>query len=197
VADRPRLILASASPRRRSLLTEAGYAFDVDPAEVDESKYPPGMLPAQVAEYLALAKARAVAPRHAEDVVLAADTVVAFGDTLLGKPADADHARRMLVLLSGTTHLCVTGVAVARGAGVKVGHATSAVRMRSLTRGEIDAYVASGRWEGKAGGYGIQDEQLKSDPFVTRAAGSHTNIVGLPMELASEMLAEAGVFPQR
>jgi septum formation protein len=193
----PRLILASASPRRQSLLREAGYAFEVDPAEVDESSFLPALLPGRVAEYLAQLKADAVALRHTEDVVLGADTVVAFGDALLGKPADADDARRMLDLLSGTTHLCITGVAVVqRVMGVRrVRRATSAVRMRSLTRAEIDAYVATGSWEGKAGGYGIQDEALKADPFVTRAAGSHTNIVGLPMELASEMLAEVGVFP--
>jgi septum formation protein len=191
----PRLILASASPRRQALLRDAGYTFEADPADVDETAYPPGMLPAQVAEYLALVKARAVARRHPEDVVLAADTVVAFGDTLLGKPADADHARRMLVLLAGTTHLCITGVAVARGGQVNARRAASAVRMKRLTPDEIDAYVASGQWEGKAGGYGIQDEQFKADPFVTRVSGSHTNIVGLPMELASEMLAEVQVFP--
>jgi septum formation protein len=194
----PRLILASASPRRQALLRDAGYRFEVDPADVDEAAYPPALLPAQVAEFLARAKAQAVARRQDGDaIILAADTVVAFGDTLLAKPADAADARRMLALLAGTTHLCITGIAVARGQGgvLRAARATSAVRMRWLTPGEIDAYVASGKWEGKAGGYGIQDEQLKADPFVSRVSGSHTNIVGLPMELTSEMLAEVEIFP--
>jgi septum formation protein len=189
----PRLILASASPRRQSLLKQAGFDFDVDPAEIDESSYPPSLLPSQVAVYLAETKARAVARRHPDDVTLAADTVVAFGDQMLGKPADANHARRMLQLLSGTTHLCMTGVCVIRPAAnfFKSTRVISAVRMRFLTRDEIEQYVAGGQWEGKAGGYGIQDQ----DPFVTRTAGSHTNIVGLPMSTTRALLAEVGITP--
>jgi septum formation protein len=194
VPDPPRLILASASPRRGELLREAGYTYELDPADVDESLHPPGMLPSAVAMYLAEQKARVVAERHVNDVALAADTVVAFGDALLGKPADAPAARRMLTLLSGTTHIVITGVFVMHLAanfsrGVK---AMSAVRMRALTPAEIDAYVAGGAWKGKAGGYGIQDP----DPFVIRQAGSHTNIVGLPMEATAKLLAEAGILPR-
>ena len=193
--ETPRLILASASPRRAELLREAGYAFEVDAADVDESKYPPGMLPAQVAMYLAEQKARAVAERHVNDVVLAADTVVAFGDTLLGKPPEAAAAKRMLVLLSGTTHIVITGIFVMHLAAdfSRGGKTMSAVRMRMLTSKEIDAYVAGGAWQGKAGGYGIQDP----DPFVIRQAGSHTNIVGLPMEITTKLLAEAGIHPHK
>ena len=190
----PRLILASASPRRQSLLREAGYAFEVDVADVDESAYPPRMLPADIATFLAEAKAKAVSARHPDAVVLAADTVVAFGDTPLGKPADAHAAWRMLALLSGTTHIVVTGVSVIHADAnfSRTGRTMSAVRMKVLTRQEIEQYVASGLWQGKAGGYGIQDP----DPFVIRQAGSHTNIVGLPMELTQQMLAEAGVTPE-
>ena len=190
----PRLILASASPRRQSLLRDAGYQFDVDPAEIDEeAAYPLGMLPSKVAVHLAEAKARAVAARHADAVVLAADTVVAFGDLLLGKPVDAAHATQMLQLLSGTTHIVITGLCVTNAAAgfFKSARAMSAVKMRPLTVGEIDRYVASNEWEGKAGGYGIQDP----DPFVVRQAGSHTNIVGLPMSLTRKLLEEAGVRP--
>jgi septum formation protein len=187
------LILASGSPRRQSLLRDAGYAFLTLPADIDEDTYPSGLTPPQIAEHLALAKAQGVSVLHPDDVTLGADTVVALGPRLLGKPADAADARRMLALLSGTTHHVTTGVAVIRAAaGFRRSIAiTSTVQMRRLTAAEIDAYVASGQWEGKAGGYGIQDR----DPFVTHMAGSLTNIVGLPMEAATELLSAAGIWP--
>jgi septum formation protein len=151
------------------------------------------MLPADVAQYLAVAKADAVAARFVSDVTLAADTVVAFGDRLLGKPPDPRAAKEMLELLSGTTHVVITGVCVARPAAdfKRFTRVMSAVRMRRLSAGEINRYVESRDWEGKAGGYGIQD----SDPFVTRLSGSHTNIVGLPITTAKDLLASAGVYP--
>ena len=101
----------------------------------------------------------------------------------------------MLQLLSGTTHLVITGICVANQTMrfFKSARAISAVRMRVLTPGEIERYVAGGEWQGKAGGYGIQD----LDPFVTRQAGSKTNIVGLPMSITRQLLAEAGVTPIR
>jgi septum formation protein len=189
----PRLVLASASPRRQQLLREAGYRFVIAPADIDESDVPEGMLPGPIAEHLAFEKARAVSRTLPEDVVLGADTVVAFGDRALGKPADADDARRMLNLLAGTTHIVVTGVAVIHRAAslVRRCRVLSAVRMRVLSAAEVESYVASGQWQGKAGGYGIQD----ADPFVTRTAGCHTNIVGLPMTSTRRLLAEAGIRP--
>ena len=192
--DSPRLILASGSPRRAELLREAGYDFEVDPADSPEL-VPAGMMPSQAAVYLAEEKAKVVAARHVNDVVLAADTIVAFGDLVLGKPADFMHAKRMLTLLSGTTHLVITGICVVHMAGnfAKGAKAMSAVRMRPLSPEEIHNYVAGGAWEGKAGGYGIQDP----DPFVIRQAGSHTNIVGLPMEITTRLLAEAGIVPKK
>ncbi len=193
-APAPALVLASASPRRRQLLSVAGFRFEVIAAEIDESAYPPGLLPSAIAEYLAIAKARFVAQLHPERVVLAADTVVAFGDLPLGKPLDEADARRMLALLSGTTHVVITAVAVAHKAAEfsRSARAMSAVRMRTLTPAEVDAYVSTGDWRGKAGGYGIQDK----DPFVLRIAGSHTNIVGLPMSLTKRLLTEAGIAPK-
>jgi septum formation protein len=187
------LILASGSPRRQELLREAGYAFLVSPADIDESVYPPGSQPAEIAEYLAVAKARAVAARFPRDVVLAADTVVALGNDALGKPSDATDARRLLSLLGGTAHDVITGVAVVHAAAnlALQARVTSAVHMRALTAAEIDAYIATGDWRGKAGGYGIQDQ----DPFVTRTSGCHTNIVGLPMTHTRQLLALAGVHP--
>lgn len=126
---------------------------------------------------------------------MGSDTVVYLDNQLLGKPEDADHARRMLAILSGSTHRVVTGVAVICLAKNhrRVSHIASIVQMRRLGEIEIERYVAGGQWRGKAGGYGIQDD----DPFVTNMAGSLTNIVGLPMELAVPMLADAGIFPQR
>lgn len=191
----PRLILASASSRRQQLLAEAGYTFDVCPAGVDEENVPPNLLPGDLAEYLARVKAEAVAPRFREAVVLAADTVVAYADMVLGKPRDAEDAGRMLRLLGGTVHSVITGVAVVRIAGSFSRHTRvlSSVHMRPLTEDEVARYVASREWEGKAGGYGIQDP----DPFVTRTAGCHTNIVGLPMTTTGDLLREAGVVPAR
>ena len=189
----PRLTLASASPRRQDLLREAGYDFVVDPADINEDDHPPGLLPADLAAYLAAQKANAVARRRPDDVVLGADTVVAFGELILGKPRDPDDARRMLRLLSGTTHVVVTGVAVIRAAtGLSLGsRVMSAVKMRDLSADEVERYVAGGQWQGKAGGYGIQD----NDPFVTRMSGCHTNIVGLPVPETKRLLAQAGVTP--
>ena len=126
-------------------------------------------------------------------MVLAADTVVAFAQHVLGKPKDAADARRMLRLLSGSVHEVITGVAVTCADADFSRHTRvlSAVHMRPLSDDEIAGYVATRQWEGKAGGYGIQDP----DPFVTRTSGCHTNIVGLPMHTVAALLAEAGVAP--
>jgi septum formation protein len=193
MADGPKLILASASPRRQSLLKEAGYDFAVHPAEVDESNVPAGLTPSDLARHLANIKADVIASKFPDAVVLGADTVVAFGERILGKPEHAADARRMLELLSGTTHIVITGVAVlCAGRGFsRVARAMSAVRMKSLSDKEISKYVAGGDWQGKAGGYGIQDP----DPFVTRVSGSQSNVVGLPMKLTKSLLAEAGIPP--
>ena len=179
-------MLASRSPQRVKLLRDAGYTFECDPADIDEENYPRTLDGEGVARHLALAKARHVAARHPNEVVLAADTVVALGDELLGKPEDSKHAREMLGKLAGSTHQCITGVAIVslRDKVERVDHVTSQVRMRPLTDDELDAYVRSGQWQGKAGGYGIQDD----DPFVTRIDGSLSNIIGLPMERVGEML---------
>jgi len=191
----PRLILASASPRRQQLLREAGYDVDIDPADIDEEDHPPNLSPGDLAQLLAGRKADAVAARHPSDVVLAADTVVALGAAVLGKPADADHARRMLRQLGGTTHRVITAIAVVHASAKLRAYACvgSTVQMRLLSDREIDDYVASGGWRGKAGGYGIQDP----DPFVTRTTGSLTNIVGLPMDETSSLLSRAGILPRR
>lgn len=191
----PRLILASASPRRQHLLEEAGYAFEIHPANIDESAAPSSLSPSELARYLAVRKAQVIAQEYPDCVILAADTVVAFGEMVLGKPRDMAHAREMISLLSGTTHLVITGVAVHH---LETGHAAdirviSAVRMRMLSIRQIDQYLNTGDWAGKAGGYGIQD----ADPFVTRLSGSQSNIVGLPMANTRAMLTAAGIHPIR
>jgi septum formation protein len=189
-APQRKLVLASASPRRQQLLREAGYDFTVFPANIDEDDHL-NLSPIELARHLSFEKAKVVAARFPNDVVLAADTVVAFGDRSLGKPEDVEDARRMLWLLSGTTQIVITGVTLMHKQSElrQTKTAMSAVRMRPITRDEIERYVASMQWEGKAGGYGIQD----NDPFVIKMTGSYTNVVGLPMELVEPMLAEAGV----
>jgi septum formation protein len=189
------LILASASPRRQQLLAEAGYQFVVFPSDVDEQSIGAGLGAGELAERLAEMKAEAVSWRFPNGVVLAADTVVAYHDRVLGKPHNAVDAERMLRVLSGTAHSVITGVAVFRRS---VGHfrhnrVLSAVHMRELSEQEIRTYVQSRLWEGKAGGYGIQDP----DPFVSRTSGSQTNIVGLPMEMVGEMLDEVAILPRK
>jgi len=190
----PRLILASASPRRRELLAAAGIAFVADPSGVDES-LPAGVEPEAAAEELAERKARAVAERWrgTDRLVLGADTVVALdgpgGAVLLGKPADADEARGMLRRLSGTRHKVVTAVAVvrARDGASALAHETTHVRMRPILASEIEAYVASGEWVDKAGGYAIQES---ADAFVQALEGGGLdNVVGLPVALARRLIA--------
>jgi septum formation protein len=189
-----RLILASASPRRQNLLREAGFHFLIHPADIDESAYPADFTASQIAQYLATAKAIAISQKYPGDVTLGSDTIVALGNNLLGKPTDAADARQMLSRLFGTTHQVISGVCVIHPAAqlrqsIVV---TSTVHMRTLSPAEVDAYVAGRQWEGKAGGYGIQDQ----DPFVTRMDGSITNIVGLPMDETIALLATAGISPQ-
>ena len=192
------LILASRSPQRVDLLRQAGVAFEVDPADIDESQCVPAWPAERVAEHLATEKARAVAARHPLSWVLGADTVVAAGDELLGKPIDAADARRMLSTLSGSAHRVITGVCLIgplqNERRQQTGdHVVSTIHMRLLTPDEVDAYIASRQWEGKAGGYGLQD----NDPFVTCTDGSPSNVIGLPMERVSQMLRNAGLIPHR
>jgi len=186
---RPRLILASASPRRLDLLAQVGIApHAVAPAEIDESPLS-RELPRACALRLAEAKAAAVWASP-EDVVLAADTVVAVGRRMLGKPADAAEAARFLTLLSGRRHRVVTGIAVRRGDRQWGRAVETAVRFRRLDAGEIEAYLASREWEGKAGGYAIQG---RAGGFVPWIGGSYSNVVGLPLVETLSLLEAAGI----
>jgi septum formation protein len=186
-----RLVLASQSPRRIHLLQEAGYEFITEAADIDEQKAASSVMPSEMAIQIALAKADAIAIKFPDDVILAADTIVALGDWVIGKPRDAEHARKIIELLSGATQVVITGVAVVCRAMefARLGRVMSAVQMRSLTPAEIDRYIASNLWQGKAGGYGIQDPE----PLVKCISGDPTNVIGLPMKKTMEMLADAGI----
>jgi septum formation protein len=187
----PPLILASASPRRLDLLKQIGLAPDrIDPADIDESHLPDEP-PRRMAERLARDKAGAVAPRHTGAVVLAADTVVACGRRVLPKPADAAEARRCLDLLSGRRHLVLTGLAVADPSGtVRTRVVTTAVTFKRLSEDELNWYLASGDWQGKAGGYAIQG---RAEVLIRGINGSWSNVVGLPLRETAAMLQTAGI----
>ena len=185
-----RLILASGSPRRRQLLTEAGIAFEaVQPSIAEPDEHLRDLAPAAQAEALAYFKARAVADKHPGALVLGADTLVAAGRTVIGKPADADDARRMLRSLSGTRHAVITGVALIHLDGQRtIASELTWVTMRPMSDEDIEDYIASGEWVDKAGAYAIQET---AERFVESLEGSFSNVVGLPMELLRRMLAQA------
>lgn len=182
-----RLVLGSASPRRLELLAAVGIMPDaVSAPEIDETPHP-GELPRALAQRLARAKAEAV-PCAPGDLVLAADTVVALGRRILGKPADAAEAAAFLRRLAGRRHRVITAVAL-RGPRLWTRTVETAVRMRRLSEAEIAAYVASGEWRGKAGGYAIQG---RAQAFVPAIIGSWSAVVGLPLAETVGLLRAAG-----
>lgn len=185
---RPKLILASASPRRLDLLARIGVVPDaVIPAEIDERPVK-AELPIRHAERLAAEKAAAVAA--AGTLTLAADTVVAVGRRILPKAEDGATARQCLDLLSGRRHRVHSAVTLIDADG-QVRHrlSTTIVTFKRLTGAEIDAYLASGEWLGKAGGYAIQG---RAEAFVRFLAGSHSGVVGLPLFETRNLLISAG-----
>ena len=185
-----KLVLASVSPQRKRLLAEAGVAFEViAPRLAEPAEGLGGVSPTQQAEAAAYFKARSVAEEHPAAVVLGADTVVAADGHVLGKPAEHAEALQMLRTLSGTRHAVTTGVALlGPGSRRRISSATTYVTMRDISEAEAEAYVASGEWADKAGGYAIQET---ADRFVKVVDGSFTNVVGLPMELVGRMLDAA------
>jgi septum formation protein len=169
-----RVLLASASPRRRMLLEAAGLAVDVSPPHVDETRVP-GTAPIAHAAALARKKALAV---QASGLVVAADTVVHLGDAVFEKPTSRDEARAHLHALSGREHRVTTGVCVRRGAHERVFTVTTAVVFRTLDPDDVERYLATGEADDKAGAYGIQGVGMV---LVERVTGSFTNVVGLPV----------------
>src|SRR5262249_20188374 len=182
-----RLVLASASPRRRELLGAVGLGFDLAPADLDEEALSEGLAPE--ASALAVAAAKAAARAAGDGVVLAADTSVVLGGAVFGKPRSDDGARRMLASLGGRDHEVITAVVV-RAAGVERRAAChSTVRMRDYTAAEIAAYVAGGGGRDKAGAYGIQDVPLRPVESIDRCS---CNVLGLPVGAAARLLGQAG-----
>jgi septum formation protein len=181
-----RLILASASPRRRELLTQAGYAFEVHPAHVNEDLHPDEDPIAYVVR-LARDKAQTVFAdvNDPDAIVLGADTTVTLDSHILAKPEDVADAARMLRLLSGRTHRVITGVAVATAKSTEVAAEVTGVQFLALSDEEIAAYIATGEPMDKAGAYGIQGLAAK---WIPRVEGCYFNVVGLPLALVSAML---------
>ena len=196
--DRP-IILASESPRRAMLLRNAGIAFEaVAPRFPEPDATGWAMSPAAFAEMASNYKARSVADEYPDRIILGADTVVASKGQIYGKPRDREDARRILNALTGTTHKVITGVTLLAGHSLSalgkcsfsrrlIRNAVTRVTMRAMNAAELEAYLETGEWQGKAGAYGIQDT---GDAFVTCTQGSFSNIVGLPIELVTRMLAE-------
>ena len=182
---RPELVLASASSRRIELLAQVGIVPDrIDPADIDETPQK-DETPSRLAVRLARTKASVVAARSPGAVVIAADTVVALGRRLLEKASDEAEAAHFLRQLSGRNHRVFTGVAVASGDKL----ISRVVSVKCLSEAEIAAYVATGDWRGKAGGYGIQGP---AGAFILRIVGSHPGVMGLPLPEAVNLLSGMG-----
>ncbi|WP_146592153.1 Maf family protein [Puniceibacterium confluentis] len=183
-----KLILGSGSPRRRDLLAQLGVvADDIRPPDIDEAPLP-RELPRPYCVRLAREKALAV-EAGSDDIVLSADTTVALGRRILGKPGDAGEAAQFLLALSGRRHRVITAIAVRRGARVWERDVVTAVKMKSLSDEELNAYLATNDWQGKAGAYGIQGP---AGAFIPWISGSFTAVVGLPLTEAAHLLRAAG-----
>ena len=188
----PRLILASASPRRRELLQLLVEAFDIRPSAIDETLA--GATVVDAITNLALDKARAVAASAPDAVVLGADTVVVLEGDVFGKPADAAEARSMLHRLRGRWHEVITGIAVVAPGREASAAAVSRVLMDAVDDRMIDEYVASGEPLDKAGAYAIQGAGGR---LIRGLVGSYTNVIGLPLEMTRELLESVGVPVRR
>lgn len=187
--SRPRLILASRSPRRRQLLEEAGLEFEVvPPSDAAECGMCSGENPAQLVARLACQKAADVAGRVTGGLILGCDTVAECDGRILGKPRDEADAREMLLALRGRRHRVLTGLCLWNKGKSEplVRVAITTLQMDALSESQLHAYLESGAWEGKAGAFGYQDQL----GWVRVVEGSETNVVGLPMELLTEMLSQ-------
>ena len=183
-----KLVLGSGSPRRKELLAQLGIVPDlILPPDIDEDPRK-GELPRPYALRLAQEKAMAV-PAGPEDVVLCADTTVALGRRILGKPADAGEAAEFLTALGGRRHQVITAIAVRKGDRMLSRESLSTVKMKRLSDAELNAYLASGEWQGKAGGYGIQGLAGALIPWIS---GSFTGIMGLPVAETAALLTAIG-----
>lgn len=183
------LVLASASPRRRQLMSEAGYKFTVVPPVVDESAFTGDQAnPVEYAKRLALAKAKSVAQEHPDSIVIGADTIVDFQGRIVGKAADAEQAERITGELFSAPHKVITGVAIIRLSDKTelLRSDSTTVYPKKMTADQIAGHVKGGSWRDKAGAYAIKET---GDKFVEKIEGSLTNVMGLPMELLESLLA--------
>lgn len=182
------IILASASPRRKQLLAEAGYRFSVFHPDIDESAFPAEHIePCEYAERLALAKAGNIAEKFPDSLVIGADTVVDFEGRIIGKPADDKEAEQITRKLFSAPHKVVTAVAIVRiNDGIEIiGSDSTTVYPRKMSDEQIAEHIGSGSWRDKAGAYAIQEGD---DEFIEKVEGSLTNVMGLPMELLQRLL---------
>ncbi len=186
VAPAPPLLLASTSPQRRAILEQLGLPFDVVAPRYEEHD-PPEAAAVELVRDHARGKARSVADEAGDRPVLGVDTAVALGNRLYGKPTDAEDAARMLEELAGKTHVVVSGLCLVTPGWELVEHAETRVRFRPLTARDLAAYVRTGEWEGRAGGYAIQG---RGAALVEAIDGDYLNVVGLPAALLVRLLAE-------
>ena len=187
-AARPRLILGSASPRRRELLAQLGIVpDDLRAPDIDETPRK-GELPRPYCARMAAEKAAAV-PSAPDEIVLCADTTVAMGRRILGKPADAGEAADFLLAMAGRRHRVITAVAVRRDGRTWERVVETVVKMKRLSDAELNGYLASGEWDGKAGAYGIQG---RAGAFIPWLQGSYSAVMGLPVAETAQLLAAAG-----
>jgi septum formation protein len=186
-----KIILASASPRRRELLALTGLKFSVDPGDYEEDMSTP-LDPHRLGRFLSLEKAKSVAARHRDALIIAADTFIVFKGGLLGKPHTGREARRMLLLLNGKRHSVITGFTILDTAsGKRLSRSVeTTVFFRNLTEKEIDAYVRSGEPLDKAGGYAIQG---LGAVIVRKIEGDYFNVIGLPLSALTEDLRKFGI----
>jgi septum formation protein len=183
-----KLILGSGSPRRKELLAQIGLTpDDIRSPDIDETPLK-GELPRPYCARMAFEKAKAV-PRAADEVVLCADTTVALGRRILGKPRDEKETAQFLLALSGRRHKVITAVAVARGDNVFEAEVVTTVKMKRLSDDELNSYLASNDWQGKAGGYGIQGP---AGAFIPWIQGSYSAVMGLPVSETTSLLLAAG-----
>ncbi len=182
------IVLASASPRRKQLLSEAGYKFNSVIPDIDESAFPlTGVTASEYAKRLALAKAKNVAGKYPDCLVIGADTVVDFNGQIIGKPADAKQAQQITKKLFSRPHKVITAIAIVRLSDNTelVASDSTTVYPKKLTAEQIDKHIKSGTWRDKAGAYAIKEN---GDEFIERIEGSLTNVMGLPMELLQRLL---------
>ncbi len=192
------LILASSSPRRAQILTDAGYDFDVVVPRLDEPDHKEphisNIKPSDFAQAIAYFKASQIARQYPQAIVIGADTIVVCKDRIIGKADDAGHAREILTLLSHNRHCVITGIAIVKFAENRrmLDYDCTWLTMKPMSSEQIDEYIASGQWQGKAGAYALQQG---GDKFVAHIEGSYSNVIGLPIELTSKILEQFGIRP--